>query len=189
MTKYSESPAFRINKWVTDSLRLDAVIPPVEQYVTDLDTQSDFAIPFMVAAQQLPELVTPYDNGSFLSLPFCSWTVEQKGGHGMPWIRCGELTYIFYSIDIDKLMEISVYVHDLTNREDWSATDINYFYRTDGTFPFDFKSISFISGAGPAVAKDEGGRHAYMCVIEYSTTYEGLGRTNDYGAQTGLGRI
>ena len=188
MSKYDDSPVYRINKWVTDSLRLDGVIPPVEEYVNDLDTQDNFAIPFMTAGQQQPEQTTQYNDG-YKSLPFCAYTVEQRGGHGQPWSKCGEITYIFYSGDINKLVRIGNYVHDLTNREDWSATDINYFYRLDATYPYDFKCISFVSGAGPAVARDEGGRHAYMCVIDYEATYEGTGRTNDYSAETGLGRI
>lgn len=189
VTKYSEQPVYRINKWVTSELRTAGVIPDASLYVTDMDGAENLALPFMMAAQISPESSTPYNAGSYNNLPFCVWTVEQKGGHDQPWNRYGTATYIFYANDVNKVLEISNAVHDITNREDWSATDINYFFRNDSTYPWDFKTISFVSGTGPAPAKDEGGRNAYMVIIEFFATYEGTGRNGNYGAITGLGRI
>jgi hypothetical protein len=196
MSKWTESPVFKVNKWVTDSLRTDGVIPAASAYTTLVDTNdayqdedTSFTLPFMMPAQQTPESTTPYSDGAYKELPLCVYTASQTGGHDQPWTKYGRITYIFYSGDVEKLFEIATYVHDLTNREDWSATDINYFYRLDNTNPFDFKCISFITGEGPTPASDEGGRHAYMCVIEYDATYEGSGRAGNYGATTGLGRI
>ena len=143
----------------------------------------------MMPSQQTPESGTPYNEGHFVSLPFCVWTVEHTGGHDQPWTKHGNATYIFYDDDISKLLEISNFVHDLTNREDWSATDLNYFFREDATYPWEFKYICYVSGNGPAPASDEGGRNAYMCIIEFDAVYEGPGRNEDYGAITGLGRI
>jgi hypothetical protein len=189
MANYNDQPAYRINKWVTSDLRDKGIIPPVESYITDLNGAENFALPFMMISQQSPESTTPYNGGDYSSLPFCVWTVEQKGGHDQPWTRHGMVTYIFYADDAAKLLEISNAVHDLTNREDWSAIDINYFYRNDSTYPWDFKWIAFVSGTGPAPAQDEGGRNAYMCIIEYDAVYETTGRNGSYGATTGLGRI
>jgi hypothetical protein len=189
MGKYDDQPVYRVNKWITEELRSAGIIPAVSEYITDLDTEENFALPFMSAAQQTPESTTPYNSGAYHSLPFCVWTVEQKGGHDQPWSRCGGITYVFYANDVNKVLAIANFVHDLTNREDWSATDINYFYRNDETYPFDFKYICFDTGTGPAPATDEGGRNAYMVIIEYQATYEGTNRNGDYGAVTGLGRI
>lgn len=189
MSKYSDQPIYRINKWITDSLRDKEIIPDVDEYVTDLEGDEDFALPFMMVAQQSPEASTPYYGGQYVNLPFCVWTVEQKGGHDQPWTRHGNATYIFYADDADKLFEIANFVHDLTNREDWSASDLNYYFRLDATYPWDFKCISFVSGTGPAPAQDEGGRNAYMCIIEFDAVYEGIGRDEDYGYEGGLGTI
>lgn len=189
MSKYSDTPYYRINKWLTTSLRDDGVIPPASEYITDLDDQEDLALPFMMVSQQSPESATPYNTGRYKSLPFCVWTVEQIGGHDQPWTRHGNITYIFYADSASKLLEIGQAIHDLTNREDWSATDINHFFRNDASYPFDFKFICFKSGTGPAPASDEGGRQAYMCIVEYDSVYEGINRDGDYGAITGLGRI
>lgn len=189
MSKYSDQPVYWINKWITQELRTAGVIPVITEYLTDLDGANDVPLPFMMVSQQTPESSTPYNSGSFKSLPFCVWTAEQKGGHDQPWSRYWNATYVFYAGDANKVLEIANFVHDLTNREDWSATDINYFFRNDATYPWDFKYVSFDSGTGPAPAPDEGGRNAYMCIICFQATYEGLNRNEDYGAETGLGRI
>lgn len=189
MSKYSDQPVYRINKWITADLRDKLVIPAVSEYVTDLDGDEGFTLPFMMVSQQTPESSTPYYGGQYRSLPFCVWTVEQNGGHDQPWTKHGMATYIFYADNADKLFEIANTVHDLTNREDWSAIDLNYFYREDPTYPWDFKYICFDSGTGPSPAHDEGGRNAYMCIIEFEAVYEGSNRNGDYGATTGLGRI
>lgn len=189
MSKFSDQPIYRINKWVTSELREAGVIPAVEEYVTDLEGDEGFPLPFMMAAQQSPEADTPYYGGQYKSLPFSVWTVEQKGGSDQPWSRYGNATYIFYADDVDKLLEIAMAFHDLTNREDWTAADINYFYRNDPTYPWDFKCVSFVSGTGPAPARDEGGRNAYMCIIEFSAVYEGPNRNGNYGYVEDLGRL
>lgn len=189
MSKYSDNPVYRINKWITSELRTKSIIPHVTDYVTDLNGDEDFPLPFMMASQQSPESSTPYSGGEYKSLPFAVWTVEQNGGHDQPWTRHGHATYIFYADDVNKLLEIATFVHDLTNREDWSAGDINYFYRLDSTYPWDFKCISFVSGTGPAPAQDEGGRNAYMCIIEFDAVYEGTGRQGNYGYIGGLGTM
>jgi hypothetical protein len=189
MSRYDDHPAYRINKWVTQVLRDEDIIPEAADYLTDLDGEENFTLPFMMVGSQTPESSTPYNGGHYKSLPFCIYTVEQTGGHDQPWTRHGNLTYIFYADSSRKLIEIAQCVHDLTNREDWSATDINHFYRMDANYPFDFKYICFQSGSGPAPAQDEGGRMAYMCIIEYDAVYEGTGRNGNYGAITGLGRI
>jgi hypothetical protein len=189
MSKYSDHPAYWINRWITNELRLKEVIPSETDYLTDLDGDENFELPFMMAAQQSPEASTPYNSGSYQSLPFCVWTVEQNGGSDQPWSKCGNITYVFYANDVAKVLEIANLVHDLTNREDWSAIDLNYVYRNNAIYPWDFKYVKFDSGTGPAPAPDEGGRNAYMIIIEYKAAYEGLNRIDDYGAQTGLGRI
>jgi hypothetical protein len=189
MSKYSDQPIYRINNWLTTELRQNLIIPDATEYLTDLDGDEDFELPFMMVSQQSPESSTPYYGGEYKNLPFCVWTVEQKGGHDQPWTRHGNATYIFYADDADKLFEIANFTHDLTNREDWSAIDINYFYRNDPTYPWDFKYVCFVSGTGPAPAQDEGGRNAYMCIIEFDAVYEGPDRDDNYGATTGLGRI
>jgi hypothetical protein len=189
MTKYSDIPPYWVNKWITQELRDEEIIPLAADYITDLDGDENVQLPFMMVSQQSPESSTPYNSGEYQDLPFCVWTAEQKGGHDQPWSRFWIITYIFYANDVSKLFEIAALLHDLTNREDWSASDLNYSFRNDDEFPWDFKKVCFDSGTGPAPAPDEGGRNAYMCIIETQAVYEGIDRNEDYGAQTGLGRI
>lgn len=193
---YSDSPVYRINKWLTADLREKGVIPAVEKYITEVDTNDAYndtdttvTLPFLAISQQTPEMNTPYSEGEYQDLPFGIYTVEQKGGHGQPWTYHGIITYIFYAGDTSTLIEIANLVRDLTGREDWSAKDVNHFYRTDSTYPFDFKEVCFVSGTGPAPASDEGGRHKYMCIVEYDSTYEGVGRNVDYNDTIGLSRM
>ena len=195
-SKYDDTPYYRINKWLTAVLRDEGLVPPIGDYITDLEGDENFALPFMMVSQQSPESATPYNSSEYKSLPFCVWTCEQVGGHDQPWTRHGNITHIFYADDANLLLKISQAVHDLTNREDWAAQDINYFFSNDPTFPFDFKYICFKSGTGPSQQSDEGGRQAYMCIIEYDAVYEGINRPaydmNDAGpgtSQIGLGRI
>lgn len=189
MSIYSDVPVYWLNKWITAELRSKDIIPEESGYATDLEGETDFILPFMMPSQQNSESSTPWNEGHFQNLPFCVWTVEQTGGHDQPWNKHGNATYIFYDNQVSKLIEIASLVHDLTNREDWSATDINHFYRTNAVFPWEFQYICFISGSGPAPAADEGGRNAYMCIIEYQAIYAGPGRNIDYAADTDLGRI
>jgi len=187
MTNYKELPIYRLNKFIEERLRTETIIPASINYVTDTDDQADFAIPFMSPAAQLPELmttfseelVTPTTTG-FTNLPFCTYTWKQDQRTDQPWMRCGTATYIFYSGDIDKLFEIANFVEDLCGREDRAAYDINYYFRADNTYPFDFKSINLMTGVGPHPATDEGGQYSYMVVLNYDCTYEGTGRVDSY---------
>lgn len=192
MSEYSDHPVYWINKWITQELRDKSIIPVAAEYAVDLEDQTDFILPFMMPSQQNSESSTPWNEGHYKSLPFCVWTVEQVGGHDQPWNKHGNATYIFYDGAVAKLIEISNFVHDLTNREDWSADDINYKYRNDTNFPWEFQYICFTSGTGPAPASDEGGRNAYMCIIEYQAIYAGTGRVDNYdvnGFDVGIGRL
>jgi hypothetical protein len=189
MSKYSDIPPYWLNKWVTQELRDKSIIPLATAYITDLDGDENVQLPFMMVSQQSPESSTPYNSGEYQDLPFCVWTAEQKGGHDQPWTKFWTVTYVFYANNVSTLFEIATLVHDLTNREDWAASDLNYAFRQDETYPWDFKNVCFDSGTGPAPATDEGGRNAYMCIIDMEAVYEGPNRNESYGAQTGLGRI
>lgn len=181
MSKYSELPIYRLNSFVEGRLRNEGIIPAESAYINDLDTSDNFGIPFMSPGAQQPELTTVFEEGAgFEDLPFCTYTWKQDRRSDMPWLRCGTVTYVFYSGDIDKLFEISNFIEDLCAREDRSAYDMNYYFRSDGTYPFDFKSINLVSGVGPNPTADEGGRYSYMCILGYDCTYEGTGRTDTY---------
>lgn len=199
-TKYSDSPVFRINKFIENKLRgineLNGsavsgteIIPPLASYKNDTDTDDEFVIPFLSPAAQLPEVITIYDQDTttFQHLPFGVYSSRESKILDQPWKLCGQITYMFYFGGDDKLYEIASYINELCRREDWSAYDANYFYRNDTTFPFDFKTISFIDGSGPFPAQDEGGLSGYMCVIGYDATYEGTGRVGNYGNETSRG--
>jgi hypothetical protein len=214
MTKYKESHLLRLNKFIENRLRgiselsgtsdsTMQVIPLATAYVTDVDTNNAFqdsvtsiAIPFMSPAQQTPEAMTPYTAGNrtteiFKRLPICTYSFMNKGVYDESWNKCGQVVYTFYHGDIDLLIEISNFVIDLCNRNDWTAADINYFYRNDATNPFDFKSIGVTSAIGPGPADDEGGLYSYLIVIYCEATYEGLNRVNNYslGVHRDLGMI
>lgn len=214
MTKYRESILLRTNKFVENRLRgiselngvsdsTAKIIPLATDYISDVDTNNAFQdsvttvnLPFMSPAGQVPETMTPYQAGDrttevFKKLPICIYSFADKGHVDEPWMRCGQITYVFYHDDVSLLIEISNFVVDLCKREDWAASDINYFYRNDATNPFDFKCISLLSGAGPMPVDDEGGRYSYMIIIYCDATYEGLNRLNNYslGNQKDLGMI
>lgn len=196
MSKYSEHPVLWINQWITEELRSSGIIPAVGEYVTDVDTNNAFetvgaeiAVPFLSPGGQRPETLTTINNGSFTSLPIGVYTFSQFGSYDEPWNKSGQVSYILYFGDVDKLIEMGNFLEDLTAREDDSATDINYFFRNDPTYPYDFKSLCFDTGVGPYPPDDEGGRYRYLVVIKYSASYEGINRVDDYSAETGKGRI
>jgi len=214
MTKYKESICLRVNKFVESRLRgiselngtpdLSAqIIPQASAYTTDVDTNDQFEdtvttinLPFMLPGGQLPEIMTPYQAGDrvtevFKKLPICTYTFLDKSSSDQPWMRCAQITYVFYHNDVSLLIEIVNMVIDLCKREDWSASDINYFYRNDNTNPFEFKEISVLSASGPMPAEEEGGRYSYLITIYCDATYEGINRAQNYGAgnQKNLGMI
>lgn len=181
MTRWAEQPGIRINNFITSKLRLEEIIPESNKYVTDLQSSgSNFALPFMSPAQQQSELTTPYDDflKSYEELPFCVYTFGDHASPNEPWMDCGQITYVFYSKSVDTLFEIKSYTKDLCKREDWTAADINDFYKSDATNPFDFKSVRLMTGAGPNPSEDEGGRYSYLLVITYDCTYEGINRVD-----------
>lgn len=201
MSKYSDNPSLRFNKFIEAKLRgidqlngspdIDkSIIPQSSEYITDTDTDSEFQLPFFIPAGQNPETNTmaDADTMTYINLPFAVYSIQQTKIKDEPWLICGSVTHVYYNTGVDKLFEISSYVQDLTDREDWSAQDINYFYSNDETFPFDFKSINFIHGVGPINSKDEGGRDSYMCTIGYDAVYVGnVAPGSWYGNQTSLG--
>lgn len=214
MTKYKESIFLRVNKFVESRLRgiselngssnsLMQIIPLASAYTTDVDTNDQFedstttiSLPFMLPAGELPEVMTPYQVGDrvteiFKKLPICTYTFSDKSTSDQPWMRCSQITYVFYHIDVALLIEIVNMVIDLCKREDWSASDINYFYRNDNTNPFDFKEISVLSASGPMPANEDGGRYSYLVTIYCDATYEGINRAQNYSAgnQKDLGMI
>jgi hypothetical protein len=189
MSKWNESPAIRINDFVTASLRAEGIIPPLNQYVTQTNNQSPQQLPFMIPAAQIPELETMYNNG-FVELPYCVYTISHRTEKDAPWCYKGQTTWHFYSSDTDKLIEIENYVNDLCKREDWSAADCNdYFSKNDPTNPFNFQCITFLTSVGPAATDDEGGRYMSLVIIRHDSTYEGTGRVGVEPFSGGLGMI
>lgn len=189
MSKWSDDPAFRLSKYIEESLRDAAIIPAKSAYVTDTDTQDDYELAFMMSAAQQPEVLTQWNSttGTFSSLPFCVYTM--KDNESDLWEYSGLATYTFYYDGVDKLVEIKNFLRDLLNRQDYTATDINYYFRNDPTYPFDFKNIRIQVSAGPQPPGEEDGRSSYLLSIYWCATYEGINRAEDYGAQTGQGRI
>lgn len=187
MTNYNIIPIYSLNKYIEGRLRNESIIPLQTAYVNDMDSQDEFGIPFMSPAAQLPEVTTVFSDESvtptvsgFTDLPICTYTWKQDSTRDQPWMQCGTATYTFYSGDIDKLFEIAQFIQVLTKREDRTAYDINYYFKADDAYPWDFKSVNFMTGAGPNPTKDEGGRYSYMCVINYDCTYEGPDRVDEY---------
>jgi hypothetical protein len=207
MTKYNDSPHYKLNKWIENRLRGikeldatpvldDAIIPLKESYITDVDTNdafgdddSGFLLPFMTPGGEQAETLSVYnkDNGKYTHVPICVYTIAKNQVVDQPWLLCGQVAYTFYSGDPDKLFEITNFVEDLCKREDWSAYDLNYFYRNDSSYPFDFKKISFLTSSGPMPTEDEGGLYSMLAVVGYDATYEGPGRVGEYGNETSRG--
>jgi hypothetical protein len=207
MTIYDDSPHYWINSWVENRLRgikelngsivpASAVIPAKALYVTDVDTNDKFedatsiqAIPLFSPGGQQPETLTVYNSTTnvYNQLPIATYTIMQQKVTDQPWLICGQVTYTFYFGNVEKLFEISHCVQDLTKREDWSAYDLNWFFRNDATYPFEMKNISFLNSAGPIPAKDEGGFSNLVISIGYDCTYEGKNRVGEYGDETERG--
>lgn len=204
MTIYSEAPYYRLNKWIENRLRgikelngvIDpnyAIIPPEDQYVTDVDTNDRFAdsdsiqeIPFLSPGGTLPELMTVWNNQSkqFSHLPVGSYSIMLNKIHDEPWKLCGAVAYTFLFGNISKLTEMLNFIEALTKREDRSAYDCNWFFRNDSTYPFDMKTINFLNATGPIAAKDEGGLNVLQVTVGYDAVYEGTGRVGNYGDET-----
>lgn len=204
MTIYNDSPVYRINKWIENSLRgikelnasydsSHAIIPAKTSYVTDVDTNDRFedvsssqTLPFFSPGGSLPEVLTIYNSQTknYAQLPIAVYSFSLNKNHDEPWTLSGQIVYNFMFGEQSKLTEIVNFVDDLTKREDRSAYDCNWFYRNDSTYPFDMKSITFIAAAGPIPAKDEGGLKSFIVTIGYDATYEGAGRIGEYGDET-----
>ncbi len=185
MSKWSIAPYYFINKFIEASLRDEDIIPAESSYVTELDSQ-DVSLPFFIPAQQTAEMTSAYNEAiiepgeeGFVDLPFGIYTVAILSRSDSPFFSCGRIAYTFYSHDVDKLFEIVNYVVNLCQREDWTAADINDFLKSDANNPFEFKTIISENSAGPMETEDEGGRYAYMVVVYYESTYEGLSRDSD----------
>jgi len=197
MTKYNEHPVYRLNQFIADRLRGKKelggavisgtdIIPQASAYTTDTDTDDEFQWDFLMPAQQNAEGTTPYDDDTkaYTNLPFGVYNMQLTKIKDEPWMECGQVTYVFYSTSQELILEIANFLQDLLKREDWSAYDVNFYFRNDSTNPFDFKSVSLISGIGPMSTRDEGGRVSFMLVIGYDAVYEGTGRVGNYGDNT-----
>lgn len=207
MTKYNELPINWVNDWIVNKLRGipelgapvvidDAIIPAAAAYTTDVDTNdryedadSAIEVPFFSPGGQQPDTKTLYnsDTKTFSNLPFATYSFMGQKIKDEPWMICEQATYVIYSGNSNELFEILNYVRDLTKREDWSAYDMNWFYRSSDDYPFDMKVIEFLSSAGPAAMSDEGGLQNIILSIGYDCTYEGSNRAGEYGDESGRG--
>lgn len=193
MTKYNESPFHWLNDYLENRLRgIDesggtanlskAVIPQADKYVTSLATStSDFSLPFLSPGGQQSEVMNIYSKSSktYSQIPIATYSVMVERPYE-PWSYGGKMTYILYSGNADTLFEIGEYARDLFGRKDWSAYDINYFFRNNEDYPFDFKYVCLDSIAGPFPAREEGGLLSSMLVVDYEATYEGPNRVDDW---------
>lgn len=184
MTRWITSPIYYINDYITTSLRAQLIIAGESNYTTDLIDQENFVVPFIIPAQQSSEANTIF-NGIYSIQPYGVYTANLYLNH--PGRKCGEISYIFYHNDIDKLIHIGQYLSDLLGRDDWSAIDVNFHFINDEDFPFDFKYISVDSLAGPGDTLDEGGRFNMILSIKFEYTYEGTGREEDIASLPGQG--
>lgn len=173
--KYSDSPVYSINEYVTDKL-VELEFIDLDEYVSDLDGPAPFTVPFLTPGQELPEVETIYDSTEFKDLPYGIYSMSHRYCPDEPYMICGQIAYTLYHGDIDVLIAMAEYLTDLLCREDWTANDINVHFRDSTTYPFEFKSVCVLTTAGPAPAEDEGGRNSFMIVIRYDATYEGTGR-------------
>jgi hypothetical protein len=174
--KYAISPAYSINRFIQDKL-VEMEFIDMADYVSDFNGDPDFILPFLVPGQELPELETIYDNVEFKDLSYGIYSISHRYSPDEPYLLCGQIAYTFYHGDMDVLIAMADFITDLLSREDWAANDINYHFRADPDYPFEFKNISVPTTAGPAPTEDEGGRNAFMIVVRYDTTYEGTERT------------
>ncbi len=176
MSNWSQSPAYKINGFVASNLYAQEIIPPKSEYITQAKYE-DIELQFIVPAQQTPELVTSYDKSGedldgFTDLPFITYTVTTEGYSDQTYMTCGQLSYILYTADIDKMIEIVQYIIDLCKREEYSAADLNDYLESDTNNPFDFKSLSIQSAIGPMETESVNGRHSYLIVINFDCVYD-----------------
>lgn len=209
MSKYTESMYVRFNEFLAGYLRgqvqkdgaidpTKVIIPPIEEYITEVDTNdafqdidTTFELPLFTPGGQEPETLVPWDSvaETFKDLPIATYTVLESRKRDTPWERCGQVTYTFYHGNVDKLMEITSFLADLCGREDWTAADVNHFFATDETNPYEFKFVVMMNSAGPVRPEDEGGRYAWIVSIYMSATYEGVNRIDSHDQTINLGMI
>lgn len=182
--KYGDSPIYRLNYYIQYKLD-DMEFINNEQYKTDLP-DGEMAIPYFLPGQDLPEVTTVYDDSQYHNLSYCVYSVSDRLNEDEPYMMCGQVSYSFYHSDIDYLIGMKDYLSELLRREDWSASDINDFYRNDSTYPFEFKTITVLGTAGPAATDDEGGRNTMMVIVRYDVVYEGKNR--DYNLNPGYSK-
>lgn len=176
MTKYGESPAYSVNRFIQDKL-VEMEFIDMSKYVSDFAGDADQVIPFLIPGQEIPELETIYDQTGYKDLSYGIYSVSHRYCPDEPYMLCGQIAYTFYHGDTDVLMAMADYLVDNLSREDWTASDINYHFRANADYPFEFKTVYVLTTAGPAPAEDEGGRSSFMIVVRYDATYEGTGRT------------
>lgn len=174
-TKYGESPVYSINKFIQDKL-VEMEFIDMADYVSDFVGDVNTVLPFLIPSQEVPELETIYDQDGFKDLSYGIYSVSHRYCPDESYMMCGQIAYTFYHGDIDTLMGMADYLVDIISREDWTANDINYHFRADASYPFEFKTLCVLTTAGPAPAEDEGGRNSFMIVVRYDATYEGSGR-------------
>lgn len=173
--KYGDSPVFSLNKYVQDKL-VEMEFIDMADYVSDLNGDANFVLPFLVPGQEVPELETIYDETQFKSLPYGIYSLSHRYCPDEPYMICGQLSYTLYHDDMDVLIAMAEYLTDLLCREDWTANDVNVHFRADEDYAFEFKSVCVLTTAGPAPTEDEGGRNSFMIVVRYDAVYEGKGR-------------
>lgn len=183
-TKYSTSPVYSINKFIQDKL-VEMEFIDISKYVSDFTGDLNTPIPFLIPGQELPEVETIYDQEGFKDLAYGIYSVSHRYCPDEPYMMCGQAAYTFYSGDVDTLIGMADYLVDILSREDWTASDINYHFRADTNYPFEFKTLCVLTTAGPAPSEDEGGRNSFMIVVRYDATYEGTGRTFTMNLATG----
>jgi len=174
--KYGDSPVYFINKYIQDKL-VEMEFIDMADYVSDFNGVPNFVLPFLLPGQEVPELETIYDDSQFKSLPYGIYSLSHRYSPDEPYMICGQIAYTFYHEDIDTLIAMAEYLADLLSREDWTAGDINVHFRSEATYPFEFKTLCVLTSAGPAPSEDEGGRSSFMIVVRYDCTYEGINRT------------
>lgn len=173
--KYGTSPVYSLNKYIQDKL-VEMEFIDMADYISDFNGTPNFVLPFLVPGQEVPELETIYDQTEFKNLAYGIYSMANRYNPDEPYMICGQVSYTLYHDDMDILIAMAEYVVDLLSREDWSANDVNLHFRSSTTYPFEFKTVSILTSAGPAPSEDEGGRSSFIIVIRYDCTYEGIGR-------------
>jgi len=174
MSKYRDHPIYYINDWIEYELRVRSIVPPLSDYVTDLSDRDseNVPVPLFIPAQQSAEATTPYNN-DYSSLPFAVYNTTIE--HNVFMIE-GNVSYIWYDNDVDRMLEIANFVSRLVAREDMSASDLNSKFSASSEYPYDFKYLELDQMSGPSEMVDEAGRYAMVIAITYCCTYEGIER-------------